>query len=139
MRGTILLNEIGELPQASSKSSCSPSSTHWSFTRAGGERVLRSNFLIAATNKDLQNVVFCRQVSEGFVLYRLNVFEVKVPPPRDRRDDIPILMQEIIADLASRTPRHQHGPVDADCYGQTDQLRLARKRQGAPERSGEKL
>ena len=84
-----------------------------SFTRVGGEKSITVNArLIAATNKDLR-----REVSAGRfrkdLFYRLNVFEVKVPPLRDRRDDIPILMQEIIADLASRTPRHQHGPVDA--------------------------
>jgi transcriptional regulator with PAS, ATPase and Fis domain len=109
--GTILLNEIGELPPSLQVKLLTFLDTR-SFTRVGGEQSITVNArLIAATNRDLQAEVSAGRFRQD-LFYRLNVLEVKVPSLRDRKDDIPILVKEIIADLASRTPGHQHGPVD---------------------------
>ena len=110
--GTILLNEIGELLPALQVKLLTFLDT-WSFTRVGGEKSITVDArLIVATNKDLM-----KEVTEGRfrkdLFYRLNVVSIEVPPLRDKKEDIPILVKEILDDLGSRMPFHQHGSVDA--------------------------
>jgi len=96
--GTLLLNEIGELsPPLQVKLLTFLDSRR--FTRVGGEKEVSVNArLLAATNRDLQ-----KEVDEGTfrkdLFYRLNVMVIEVPPLRERREDIPILAQEIIVAL----------------------------------------
>ncbi|MGB6065307.1 MAG: sigma 54-interacting transcriptional regulator, partial [Desulfomonilaceae bacterium] len=96
--GTLLLNEIGELSLALQSKLLSFLDTR-KFTRVGGERQIRVNArLIAATNKDLE-----KEVENGTfrkdLLYRLNVMSIMVPPLRERIDDIPLLVQEILSKI----------------------------------------
>jgi transcriptional regulator with PAS, ATPase and Fis domain len=98
--GTLLLNEIGELPLPVQAKLLTFLDT-MSFTRVGGEKSITVNArLIAATNRDLE-----KEVAEGSfrsdLFYRLNVFSVRVPPLRDRTEDLPTLVQELITQLAS--------------------------------------
>ncbi len=98
--GTLLLNEIGELPLQLQSKLLTFLDTR-SFTRVGGEKSIHVNArLIAATHRNLEN-----EVSEGRFLeplfYRLNVFTVRVPPLRERLDDIPHLVEQILSNLVA--------------------------------------
>ena len=97
--GTLLLNEIGELTLSLQSKLLTFLDTR-SFVRVGGEKNIRVNArIIAATNRSLET-----EVAEGRflspLLYRLNVFSIRVPPLRDRLEDIPVLVEEIISRLA---------------------------------------
>ncbi len=96
--GTLLLNEIGELPLLLQAKLLTFLDTR-QFTRVGGEKEISVNVrLLAATNRDLE-----KEIEEGRfrqdLFYRLNVMTIRVPPLRERRDDIPMLIEEIVADL----------------------------------------
>ncbi len=97
--GTILLNEIGELDLALQAKLLAFLDTS-SFLRVGGVTAVRVNArLLAATHRDLK-----REVSENRFLdplfYRLSVFPLEVPPLRERLEDIPILVKEILSKIA---------------------------------------
>src|SRR6187455_1053269 len=66
------------------------------FQRLGGTRVLRTDVrIVAATNRDLQKGTTTGQFRED-LYYRLNVFAIRLPPLRDRRDDILALTQSFL-------------------------------------------
>jgi DNA-binding NtrC family response regulator len=93
--GTLLLNEIGELSLQLQAKLLTFLETK-TFTRLGGRKPIKVDArIIAATNRDLQS-----EVSEGRfrldLFHRLNVMWVKVPPLRQRSEDIPILIQRIL-------------------------------------------
>lgn len=96
--GTLLLNEVGELSTIMQAKLLTFLDT-FSFTRLGGEKSISVNTrLIAATNRDLW-----AEVKEGRfrkdLYYRLNVIAIRVPPLRDRVEDIPFISNEILVDL----------------------------------------
>jgi len=67
------------------------------FTRVGGNKELTSDFrVICATNKDLEGMVKNGTFRED-LFYRLNVLNIKIPPLRERKDDIPLLVEHFIA------------------------------------------
>ncbi len=97
--GTLLLNEIGELPIALQSKLLTFLDTR-SFLRVGGEKNITVNArLIAATHRDLE-----KEADQGRFLralfYRLNVFSLEVPPLRERIEDIPVMVQQIVSQLA---------------------------------------
>jgi PAS domain S-box-containing protein len=97
--GTLLLNEIGELP-LTLQSKLLTFLDSKSFLRVGGQKTIRVNArLIAATHRDLKTEVEQQRFLEP-LYYRINVFTIRVPPLRDRTEDIPILVDEILARLA---------------------------------------
>ncbi len=97
--GTILLNEIGDMPfHLQSKLLAFLDSM--SFTRLGGERTLEVNVrLMAATNKNLAEEISADRFRED-LFYRLNVFSIQLPPLRKRLDDLPMLVEELLSELA---------------------------------------
>jgi len=96
--GTLLLNEIGELSLPLQAKLLSFLDTR-EFTRVGGERNISVNArLITATNRDLESEVEAGRFRHD-LFYRLNVISVVVPPLRERREDIPVLVREIILRL----------------------------------------
>ncbi len=96
--GTLLLNEIGELSLPLQAKLLTFLDTR-KFTRVGGEREISVNArLLAATNRNLKEEVNAGRF-RGDLFYRLNVVSIVVPPLRDRRKDIPILVQEILSQL----------------------------------------
>jgi two-component system response regulator AtoC len=98
--GTLLLNEIGELSLRLQAKLLAFLDTR-SFNRVGGERSITVNArLIAATNRNLAKEVSERRFRED-LFHRLNVFSLIVPPLRERPEDIPILVGEIIGQLAA--------------------------------------
>jgi len=96
--GTLLLNEIGELSLQLQAKLLAFLETK-TFTRLGGRKPIKVNArIIAATNRNLQ-----AEVSEGRfrldLFHRLNVVWVKVPPLRERSEDIAVLIKQILASL----------------------------------------
>ncbi|MGD9818556.1 MAG: sigma 54-interacting transcriptional regulator [Desulfomonilaceae bacterium] len=99
--GTLLLNEIGELPLNLQSKLLTFLDTK-SFLRVGGEKGLKVNArIISATNRNLE-----KEVEEGRFLaalyYRINVFRINMPPLRDRNEDIPVLLEELMSRLAAQ-------------------------------------
>ncbi len=117
--GTILLNEIGELDVSLQAKLLTFLDTH-SFLRVGGQKHVQANArIIAATHRDLEIEVAERRFMEP-LFYRLSVFPLRVPPLRDRPEDIPVLVREIMARLVvemqlATVPRIGSSHINALC------------------------
>ena len=109
--GTLLLNEIGELSLLLQSKLLTFLDTK-KFTRVGGEKEISVNArLIAATNRDLEKEVEAGRFRKD-LFYRLNVISITVPPLRERREDIPILVQEILSMLSIEMKIHEIPIID---------------------------
>lgn len=96
--GTILLNEIGELSLPLQAKLLTFLDTR-QFTRVGGEKMLNVNArIIAATNRDLEKEVEEKRFRQD-LFYRLDVFTIEVPPLRQRTEDIPDLVTNLVQSL----------------------------------------
>ncbi len=93
--GTLFLDEVGELPPALQVKLLHVIQTK-ELTPVGDTRVVTVDVrIIAATNADLTQRVKEGRFRED-LYYRLNVIEIKMPPLRDRRDDIPVLIKHYL-------------------------------------------
>jgi len=106
--GTLFLDEIGEIPLELQPKLLRVLQDQ-EFERLGGTQTLKVNFrLVAATNRDLLHSVNQREFRSD-LYYRLNVFPVRTPPLRERREDIPLLIEHFVRKYAARmgksTPR----------------------------------
>ena len=91
--GTIFLDEIGEIDPSTQVKLLRVISEERSFERVGGNQTLKADVrLIAATNKDLTKLVAEGKFRED-LYFRLNVVHVTMPPLRDRKEDIPLLVR----------------------------------------------
>src|SRR5258708_2935521 len=93
--GTIFLDEIGELP-AEMQIALLRVLQEREFERVGGNQSIPADVrIIAATHRDLPAVI----ITGGFrsdLFYRINVFPIEIPPLRERREDIPLLLRSFI-------------------------------------------
>ena len=93
--GTLFLDEISELPLQMQVKLLKVLDEK-SFTRVGSTKPIKSDFrLIAATNKDLEKLTKENKFRED-LFYRLNVIQINIPSLRERKDDIPLLVNFFI-------------------------------------------
>ena len=93
--GTIFLDEIGDMP-LSTQAKILRVLQEKEFERVGGTSSIRVDIrLIAATNKNLQNMVKTGAFRED-LFYRLNVFSIHLPPLKERKEDIPSLIDHFL-------------------------------------------
>jgi two-component system response regulator AtoC len=93
--GTLLLDEIGEMPLRL-QAKLLHVLQDGEFSRVGGEKIIDTDVrLIAATNRDLEAALRTHQFRED-LYYRLNVIEIRIPPLRERREEIPLLVDHFV-------------------------------------------
>ncbi|MFH1118170.1 MAG: sigma 54-interacting transcriptional regulator [Pseudomonadota bacterium] len=110
--GTLLLNEIGDLlPQLQAKLLTFLDTQ--SFTRVGGEKnVSVSARLVAATNRELEREVELGSFRKD-LFYRLNVFSIRVPSLRERMDDLPLIIHDLLESLVEKIGMNEIPVIDA--------------------------
>ncbi len=107
--GTILLNEIGELSLPLQAKLLTFLDTQ-TFTRVGGEKTITVDTrILAATNRDLPHEVQAGRFRQD-LFYRIAVVIIKIPPLRERKEDIPLLAGDLAGKIAKKLGR-QNAPA----------------------------
>ncbi|HET9407382.1 MAG TPA: sigma-54 dependent transcriptional regulator [Candidatus Sulfotelmatobacter sp.] len=103
--GTVFLDEIGDISLKTQTDLLRVLQEH-EITRVGGNQTIKVDFrCVAATNKNLE-----KMIEEGTfrpdLFYRLNVFRIELPPLRERREDIPLLVDHFVHKLSLSMNKH---------------------------------
>src|SRR5438477_3071653 len=102
-RGTLFLDEIGDMTPATQTKILRVLQSG-TFERVGGNQPIKADVrIIAATNKPLEQAVAARQFRED-LFYRLNVVRIHIPPLRERREDIRLLVNYFLSKFAKDQP-----------------------------------
>jgi two-component system response regulator HydG len=114
--GTLLLDEVGEMGPETQVKFLRVLEGH-EFTRLGGEAPIKTDVrIIAATNTDLEAAVKSGKFRND-LYHRINRFPIRVPPLRERREDIPLLIDAFIKEFSKEHDRAVTGitPQAMDC------------------------
>src|ERR1051326_190241 len=131
--GTIFLDEIAEIDSSTQVKLLRVMSEQRSFERVGGNQPLRADVrLIAATNKNLEQLVREGKFRDD-LFFRLNVVRILMPPLRQRKEDIPILVRGFLRqfsqanekEVADLTPEAMNALLTYNWPGNVRELRTA--------------
>src|SRR5437899_656018 len=131
--GTIFLDEVAEIPPPTQVKLLRVMSEERAFERVGGNQTLRADVrLIAATNKNLEALVREGKFRDD-LFFRLNVVRITMPPLRERKDDIPLLVRRFLRHfceanekpLIDLTPDAMDALLTYDWPGNVRELRTA--------------
>src|SRR4051794_9005268 len=131
--GTIFLDEIGEIDASTQVKLLRIMSEERAFERVGGNQTLHADVrVIAATNKNLEKLVQEGKFRDD-LFFRLNVVRITMPPLRDRKEDIPVLVRGFLRHFAETNDKSvvdvEPGAMDAlltyDWPGNVRELRTA--------------
>ena len=94
-QGTLFLDEVGDIP-IEIQPKLLRALQEREFERLGSNHTRKANVrLVAATNRDLENMIASQQFRSD-LYYRLNVFPIRIPPLRERKEDIPLLVSYFV-------------------------------------------
>src|ERR1700678_574071 len=100
-QGTLFLDEVGDIP-IEIQPKLLRALQEREFERLGSNHTRKANVrLVAATNRNLEKMIGSQQFRSD-LYYRLNVFPIRVPPLRERREDIPLLVEHFVRKCALR-------------------------------------
>ena len=106
--GTIFMDEVGDMTPAT-QSKLLRLLQEGQFERVGGNATIRTDVrLIAATNQDLESLAAAGRFRQD-LFYRLNVLTIRIPPLRERADDIPLLVQYFLGRMNRELDRQVRG------------------------------
>jgi sigma-54 specific flagellar transcriptional regulator A len=126
--GTLFLDEIGDMPMAMQVKLLRVLQERC-FERVGGNVTIKADVrIIAATHRDLDAMIAEQRFRED-LYYRLNVFPIEMPALKDRKDDIPLLLRELMTRMEAEggqpicfTPRSINSMMEHDWPGNVREL-----------------
>ena len=124
--GSLFLDEIGDISMEL-QPKLLRAIQEQEFERLGSSKTIQVNVrLIAATHRDLRAMIRDEEFRED-LFYRFNVFPIEIPPLRERREDIPLLVNYFVSKVAGRMRRQVHPQTR---HEDADELSVEREYQG---------